>query len=135
VKGSGSREVGRGISVSDYEIVTGQAVKNLRWADQAALAADLAGKLAGRIGDRVWHDGAPAAAAGFLGAVAALGANYNRNVVILQPRVRRTVVVAARGAAAGAAYRRLQQLDVLLLAARASVIGLNARLYVVGEDT
>jgi hypothetical protein len=134
VKGSGSREVGRGISVSDYEIVTGQAVKNLRWADQAVLAGDLAGKLAGRISDRVWHDSAPAAAPGFLDAVAALGANYNRNVVILQPRVRRTVVDAARVAAAGAAYKRLQQLDILLLAARASVISLNAKLYVIGED-
>jgi hypothetical protein len=135
VKGSGSQEAGRGISVSDYEIVTGQAVKNLRWADQAALATDLAGRLAGRIGDRVWHNGVPAVPAGFLSAVAALGADYNRNVVILQPRVRRSVVVAARGAGAGAPYRRLQQLDTLLLAARASVIGLNAKLYVVGDDT
>jgi hypothetical protein len=134
VKASGQRSADRGISVSDYEIVTGQAIKNLRWADQSRLAADLAGKLAGRVGDRVWYNGAPAAAADFIAAIAGMGANYVRNVVILQPRVRRTVVEAARTAAAGPAYRRLQQLDLLLLGARANVVGLNANIFVIGED-
>ena len=135
VKSSGSRDAGRGISVSDYEVVTGQAVKNLRWVDQAALAGGLAGKLADRIGDRVWHNGTSAAAAGFIAAVDALGADYNRNVVILQPRLRRTVVDAARATAAAPGFRRLQQLDTLLLGARANIVGLNARIYVIGEDS
>jgi hypothetical protein len=133
VKASGARDPGRRLSVSDYEIVTGQAVKNLRWVDRAVLGTALQAALTARIGNKVWHHGAPATAAAFLGAVAALRANYARNVVILQPRARRSVVNAAR-TAAGRERLRLAQLDTLLLGARANVVGLNANLYVIGED-
>ena len=37
VKGSGSKVEERGISVSDYEVVVGQAVKNLRHLDRVHL--------------------------------------------------------------------------------------------------
>lgn len=135
VKGSKSANPDRPISVSDYEVVTSQAVKNLRWVDQATLSGGLVGQLAGRIGDKVWHNGGPATAADFLNAVRGLGANYVRNVVILQPRARKAAVSAAREAPAnGAVHQRLLQLDALLLGARANVVGLNANLFVIGED-
>lgn len=135
VKGSKSASPDRPISVSDYEVVTSQAVKNLRWVDQATLSGGLAGQLAGRIGDKVWHDGHQTTAAEFLNAVRGLGANYVRNIVILQPRARKSAVRAARETPPnGAAHQRLLQLDALLLGARANVVGLNANLFVIGED-
>lgn len=133
IKAAGSRDPERRLSVSDYEIVTGQAVKNLRWIDRVVLGTALQAALTPRIGDKVWHDGVPATTTEFLGAVAALPANYARNVVIVQPRARRSVVNAAR-AATGPERLRLAQLDTLLLGARANVVGLNANLYVIGED-
>jgi hypothetical protein len=135
VKGSKSSAATRPISVSDYEIVTSQAVKNLRWIDQAVLAVGLSDQLKGRIKDKVWYNGTPSTAAKFTAAIAALGTNYARNVVILQPRVRRTAVDAARAAPPnGAEHLRLLQLDALLLGARANILGLNANMYVIGED-
>ncbi len=135
VKGSGSKEATRRLSVSDYEVVTSQAVKNLRWIDRTVLGDALAGRLVGRIGDKVWMDGAAATAEQFIRAIRALGANYNRNVVILQPSARRSVVERSRNLPKDRAeHVRLLQLDALLLGARASVVGLNANLYVVGED-
>jgi len=134
VKGSGAHEADRRVSVSDYEIVTSQAVKNLRWVDQATLAGGLAGRLRGRIGDKVWHNGKRTTAEEFARRVAALGANHARNVVILQPRVTKSAELAGRNAAADSPERlRLLQLDALLLGARADVQALNARLLVIGD--
>jgi hypothetical protein len=53
VKAAGDESAGRGLSVSDYEIVTGQAVKNLRWVDRSALGDDLAKTLNSRIKEKV----------------------------------------------------------------------------------
>jgi hypothetical protein len=136
VKGSSSDKATRRLSVSDYEVVTSQAVKNLRWVDQGVLGDALAGRLVGRIGDKVWRNGGHATAAQFLDAVKALGADYNRNVVVLQPRARKSVVESSRKKPKdNAEHVRLLQLDALLLGARANVVGLNANLYVIGEDS
>jgi hypothetical protein len=81
-------------------------------------------------------DGKVSTAEGFLSEIRALGSDHTRHVVILQPRSRRTVVEAARSFHARAPeHLRLAQLDTLLLAARANVVGLNANLYVIGEDS
>jgi hypothetical protein len=41
VKGSGSSEANRGLSVSDYEVVVGQAIKNLRYLDRSHISRKL----------------------------------------------------------------------------------------------
>lgn len=131
VKGSGSKEAGRRISVSDYEVVTGQAVKNLRH-----LEARLLGKSLGKVHRKsieklVWQDRRPAERADFLARLAVLGANCRKRVVVLQPRVTEALVRAARGNPKSADFLRLRQLDTLLLGAEANCHGLGAELEVV----
>ncbi|WP_261319183.1 hypothetical protein [Rhizobium leguminosarum] len=57
VKGSGSADVERGISVSDYEVVVGQAIKNLRHVDRGLLKEKLIANAVGVLQNAVWHNG------------------------------------------------------------------------------
>ncbi len=135
VKASKSKEADRPISVSDYEIVTGQAVKNLRYLDGLIVGEGLEAGLKKKIGKLVSEDGAPANRAGFIAVLGAVGSNYQRLVVIVQPRATRTAVEQARANRGSSEHARLTQLDTLLLGARANCQSLGARLEVVGEDT
>jgi hypothetical protein len=134
VKGAGSIKATRKLSVSDYEVVTSQAVKNLRWIDSITLEEGLSGRLQGRIQDKVWHNGKPSTAKKFLAAARDLGTNYSRNVVIVQPSARRSAVETARRAARDSVdHLRLLQLEALLLGARANILALNANMHVIAQ--
>lgn len=140
VKGAKSGESERGISVSAYEVVVGQAVKNLRFLDRMHLAAGIQAGLRTKIGKLVWHDGAPATRAAMIEALGRIGASYRRRVIVLQPQVTEKKVDEIREAAAnGGGHKgdagRLRQLDTLLLAAEATAHGLGTELVVVGDGT
>jgi hypothetical protein len=57
VKGSGSATADRGISVSDYEVVVGQAVKNLRYLDRTNIAEKLGFEAGKKIASAAWRNG------------------------------------------------------------------------------
>lgn len=140
VKGAKSDKPGRGISVSAYEVVIGQSVKNLRFLDRLHLAEGIRAGLETKIGQLVWHDGAPATREGMIEALARIGSSYRRRVIVLQPQVTEKKVHEVRQAAAdGGNHKgdaaRLRQLDTLLLAAEATAHGLGAELVVVGDGT
>ena len=91
VKGSGSAAANRGISVSDYEIVVGQAVKNLRYLDRTNIADKLAAEKGRLISTAVWRDGVRQKDR--KDAIAALrqaGSNLDKAVYVFQPRVRKS---------------------------------------------
>jgi hypothetical protein len=134
VKASKSREAPRPISVSDYEVVTGQAVKNLRYLDSIVLSDGLAKGLSKRIGKLAWLNGSRARREDLVAALGEVGSNYQRVVAIVQPRATKQGVAEARAKQKSQASARLRQLDTLLLGARANCQGLGAKLYVVGED-
>lgn len=137
-KGSGSENDDRQISVSDYEVVVGQAIKNLRHVDRDLLRQKLEANGNGVLRDAVWHNGARQAdRTGFLAALAGIGSSADLKVVVLQPRVREAELANARTALANgnpnAKTRRMQQLDALLLGAKASCAGLGAEFIVVAD--
>jgi hypothetical protein len=140
VKGSGSAAANRGISVSDYEIVVGQAVKNLRYLDRTNIADKLASEEGKQISTAVWRDGARQTnRRDVIKALRQAGSNLDKAVYVFQPRVRKstieTIVAHMRaGRLDHSDVRRLQQLDTLLLAARAECFGLGAAFHVIGED-
>jgi hypothetical protein len=140
VKGSGSLTANRGISVSDYEIVVGQAVKNLRYLDRANIADKLAVEEGKQISTAVWRNGARQKnRREVLRVLKQAGSNLAKAIYVFQPRVRKSAEekIAAEikaGHLDHAEVRRLQQLDTLLLAARAKCFGLGAEFHVVGED-
>jgi hypothetical protein len=140
VKGSGSAAANRGISVSDYEIVVGQAVKNLRYLDRTNIAEKLALEEGKQISTAVWRNGARQTnRREILRVLKQARSNLVKAVYVLQPRVRKSAVEKITGHMhAGhldrSDVRRLQQLSTLLLAARAECFGLGAEFHVIGED-
>lgn len=139
VKGSGSADTKRDLSVSDYEVVVGQAVKNLRHVDRGLLADKLAANAGGVLRNAVWHNGERQAdRKALLKILKGLGSNLKKKVVVFQPRVRRSVFNDIRkkmdgGKLPDAAVRRMQQLDALLLGARADCFSLGASFAVVAD--
>jgi hypothetical protein len=139
VKGSGSGEAKRDLSVSDYEVVVGQAVKNLRHIDRGLLGDKLAANAAGVLKDAVWHNGERQKdRKALLHVLKRLGSNLKTKVVVFQPRVRRSVFNEIRkkmagGMQADAQIRRMQQLDALLLGARADCFSLGAGFAVMAD--
>ncbi|MEZ2127642.1 MULTISPECIES: hypothetical protein [unclassified Sinorhizobium] len=137
VKGSGSKTTERGLSVSDYEVVVGQAIKNLRHIDRGLLRAKLVANADGVLKDAVWHDGDRQKNRDKLLAVLdGLGSNLKKKVVVMQPSVRHSVFNDVRGKMGDggqADVRRMQQLDALLLGARADCFSLGAEFLVIAD--
>lgn len=139
VKGSGSANPARGISTSDYEVVVGQAIKNLRFLDLANLADRLERGNTKAVAPSNWKDGAKdhPGRENLVAHLRQIGTNLELQVVILQPRVRKQDLLAARqDASAGdetSRLKRARQLDTLLLEAEAACRDFNARLLVVGD--
>lgn len=132
----------RDLSVTDYEVVCGQAVKNLRFLDQANLADQLernnkspSAEDPTPLSALTWLDGEQQRNRdGFILALRRLGTNYGRRVVVLQPRVTKTAFEAAQrdlkqdGHSARAA--RLMQLQTLLLGTEANCREFGAPFFV-----
>jgi hypothetical protein len=130
---------GGGISVSDYEVVAAQAIKNLRHLDDKLAIQALQGGNNRLISSIIWHDGVKQQGrARMLQAIQRSGMNCARRAVIVQPRVGKSDYQSARasiesGKKSGAAAR-LRQLDTLLAAAAQSCREFGADLYVIGND-
>ncbi|RWP58169.1 hypothetical protein [Mesorhizobium sp.] len=139
VKGSGSSSANRGVSVTDYEVVVSQAVKNLRYLDRGNIGEKLTSTKNNQIGTAVWHNGVRQQNRdALIELLNQAGSSMKKTVVVLQPSVRRVDHEATRALAQQGAtidrVRRLQQLDALLLSARTECYGLGADFYVVGQD-
>ncbi|MFC6448483.1 hypothetical protein [Shinella zoogloeoides] len=92
VKGSGSNNANRVLSVSDYEVVVGQAIKNLRHIDRGLLREKLAANAEGVLQNAVWYNGqSQENREALLVMLDGLGSNLKTKVVVFQPRVRRSV--------------------------------------------
>ena len=140
VKGSGSNDEGRGISVSDYEVVVGQAVKNLRHIDRLLLQEKLERNGEGQLKNAVWHNGnRQENRDGIIRTLRAVGSRLKKKVVVLQPRVRKSEYqevreMLSRDDGPIGKRHRLRQLDALLLSARANCLGLGAEFKVIADD-
>jgi hypothetical protein len=145
VKGSGNDSNNRQISVANHEVVTGQAIKNLRHLE----ATNLAEKLRPdgeekKVDSFVWKDGSLATVDDSDSADTRRGkmanvlesqdADFQRRVVILQPHIRRSYYEDTRDSDDGQNKMRLHQLDVLLNGARQSCNGLGAEFWVIAAD-
>lgn len=134
VKASGSSKDTRQISVSDYEVVTGQAVKNLRYLDRICLAEGLSKGLKKKIGTLVWNNRVSCTRDDMIDALDRVKDNYVKRVYVFQPRLTRSMVEQARKNKTSSEYARLRQLDTLLLSAASSCKGMGVEFKVIGED-
>lgn len=134
VKGSGSDSPNREISVANYEVVTGQAVKNLRNLEHEQLSDQLIEGLTTQVGDLVWKDGERTTRQEMVGALRALGSDFERRVVVLQPHIRKSYYEETRQGKGGQNETRLKQLDALLNGAEQACNGLGAQFFVLAAD-
>jgi hypothetical protein len=123
-KASKSKAAARRASVSQYEVVVGQAVKNLRHLDRIVLADRLEAGKDKKIARAVWHDGNRVAdRSGIIAAVKGLGEGYQKRVIVFQPQLTQREWNACAGpqrTATGDRLIRVRQLDTLMLSARLS---------------
>lgn len=133
IKASDSSSPTRGVSVSDYEIVTSQAVKNFRYLDRTILTEGLESGVGKKVGKLVWYNRRPAkeGRTGMLKALQSIGTSYRRQVVIIQPRLTQAREEYARRHPKSRDAARLRQLDTLLLEQENSCHGLQASLSVI----
>ena len=138
VKASGSASPARQISTSDYEVVGGQAVKNLRNLDRINLADGLQAGHGNSVSVATWADGVQQTRIEMANALRGVGEHYRRHLVILQPRVTQTELGLARAAIADGTTTgraaRMRQLDTLLLEAESAARDLGATFSVVGDQ-
>ncbi len=129
VKGAKSDKAGRKLSVAAYEVVIGQAIKNLQWLDKQALAKGLSQAV--RATNYWWKDGQPVAKEALVDAIENLGDNYIRQVIVVQPHVTEAAWAKAQAAENGVNRLRLDQLSTLLASAWRSCNGLGAEFKVI----
>ncbi|MFK0095734.1 hypothetical protein [Pseudomonas sp. NPDC090592] len=129
VKAANSDVVSREISVSAYEIVIGQAIKNLRHLDHHHLADALHKGQHKKIARAVWHNGIRQTnRKGIIQAARALRPDYTRQLLVLQPQLTDAEHKACcDGTATPGRIERLKLLSTLLNGARANANNVGAK--------
>jgi hypothetical protein len=125
VKAANSDSARRGISVSAYEIVCSQALKNLRYTERRELEQPLKEKLESTDANivRGWHNGKALApgSTDFWSAIKKVRySDLVRRVVIVQPHVRKSILPANLSADTSAA-RQTRLLNTLLHGIKADI--------------
>jgi hypothetical protein len=129
VKGAHSAAPGRRVSVSAYEIVTAQAIKNLLWLDRADLAAGVKASI--RDSNYFWHNHRKAKRDSFISKLEALPASYETRVIVLQPHLSSAILKRIQQGKPGADALRVDQLNTLLAGAQRSCGAVGARFNVI----
>ncbi|HVE45131.1 MAG TPA: hypothetical protein VNA57_00085 [Acidimicrobiales bacterium] len=133
VKAAHSDSPSRQVSASAYEVVVGQAAKNIGFLDASELHNRLSA--AHMVGRATWHDGVRQPdRTGFLAALAARPITASFRILIVQPHLLKSRYTQLQNPAMHSTedYLRLQRLETLLNSARGSVVGLGGDLLVVG---
>jgi len=104
VKGANSCKLTRRISAGAYEVVTAQAMKNLRRMSSFSIIPDLAASVrkhgGGRVWDRPWSIGltsSPTVGNTMLAALGSITADCEYQVIIVQPHVLKSKYLTATG--------------------------------------
>lgn len=129
----------RAISGTDYEIVTAQAIKNLRNLDKEILAMGVKKGLQ-KLNSSVWYNGVASTKKDFLAALPKSIQSFRRKVVIIQPRVVQKAYEDAHDRLLAkklppAKKLQLLQLETLLVNTGTACQALGASLTVIGDGT
>lgn len=133
VKGAHNASVNRQVSASAFEVVVGQATKNVGFLNAGELHARLS--LPANLTRATWKDGVRQTdRTGFLAALLARAGWAPFRVMVVQPHMMfaRYQTLKTPGVPATEDLLRLQRLESLLNSARGSVVGLGGDLVAVG---
>ncbi|MEB1609632.1 hypothetical protein VDQ74_06955 [Xanthomonas campestris pv. campestris] len=125
VKAAISKSLSRKVSCSAYEVVLGQAIKNIRSTDIGTLKKDILKRLSK--GKRIWHPQLPCKEDDFSDFLNGIKGQILTKVVVLQPHTRRTHYRK------GDYTKQCLQLNTLLVNAKQVVTGLGAEFITIGD--
>jgi hypothetical protein len=127
-KGSGSKEPNRQVSVSDYEIVVSQGVKNIRHLTPKILADMLEAGAHKDIARAIWLDGVRQTdRSGMIAELRKLQPTAPRTLMILQPRLTESEHKHCSHAKKSSGRElRFKQLNALMLSARVATMAVGA---------
>lgn len=129
VKGANSNSANRQISTTAYEVVTSQALKNIRYVDKNSISETIDISPNANVANLVWYNGQQSSRQDFKNFLNTLP-QYKKRVVILQPHVRQNNYNNAHPSAT--TKNRLNQLNALLLSAQNTIQSLGAEFIVIG---
>ncbi|WP_126941990.1 hypothetical protein [Xanthomonas sp. BRIP62409] len=125
VKAANSKSESRKVSCSAYEVVLGQAIKNIRSIDVGTLKNDILKRFSKK--KKIWHPQLPCGKDDFSNFLNGITGQVLTKVVVLQPHTRRTHYRK------GAYTKQCLQLNTLLVNAKQVVTGLGAEFITVGD--
>ncbi|WP_157084973.1 hypothetical protein [Hydrogenophaga palleronii] len=129
VKGAGTKKGFTELSVSDYEVVVSQGVKNIRHLSPQKLAEALEDGAGKQIARAIWLNGTKQTdRSAMIAAIRALPASAPRTLLILQPRLteKEHDHCVANASSSTARVKRFKQLNALMLGARVAAMGAGA---------
>jgi hypothetical protein len=125
----------RAVSVADYEVVVGQAIKNVRWLDRMVAVDRSADKYEADVRNRVkyaWKNGAKSSPSKFADAIRDnLRRPYEAEVIVIQPQA---TDEALKTATSGTKLLRKHQLHILLNQARTAANNVGAKFSVISQS-
>lgn len=86
-KAASSKAASRGFSVSDYDLVIAQSIRNIRHLDKEQLLQSLKKSEGYAIASATWRNGVRVPRADFIDQVEKMGASFSKQLVILQPQL------------------------------------------------
>ncbi len=126
-KAASTIDPARGFSVSDYDLVIAQSIRNIRHLDSANLLKALNKSAGYAIASATWHNGVRATRAQFIAEVAKLGASFSKELVILQPQLTKAMHTYCLSAAVTPSVDlRFKQVNSLVQGAAMAAFGVGA---------
>ncbi len=126
-KAASSQDPARGFSVSDYDLVIAQSIRNIRHLDKANLLKALNKSAGYDIASATWHNGVRATRAHFIAEVSKLGASFSKELVILQPQLTKAIHTHCLSSAVKPSQDlRFKQINSLVQGAAMAAFGAGA---------
>ncbi len=126
-KAASSNDAGRGFSVSDYDLVVAQAIRNIRHLDNENLLKSLRKSAGYAIASATWHNGVRVTRGQFITQLENLGVSFSKELVILQPQLTRAMHAACLAPGVSKSLSlRFKQINSLVQGAAMAAFGVGA---------
>ncbi len=127
-KAASSNDPNRSFSVSDYDLVIAQAIRNIRHLDKEQLLKSLRKSAGYVIADATWHNGVRVTRADFIDQVEKMGASFSKELVILQPQLTQLKYLACLAPGISPSISlRFKQVNSLVQGAAMAAFGAGAK--------
>jgi hypothetical protein len=134
-KAASSKSPDRSFSVSDYDLVIAQAIRNIRHLDKEQLLKSLRRSAVHAIADATWHNGVRVTRASFIDEVIKMGASFSKELVILQPQLTQQQHAACLAPSVSPSKSlRFKQINSLVQGAAMAAFGAGASFVAYASD-